>query len=523
MKKLLSFTLLLIILSCSLSFGSPAVNESEIQVKAKAAVLMDASTGEVLYSFNENERLYPASVTKIMPLLLFMEALDSGKIALTDTVTASPTAASKGGSQIWLKEGEQMTVDELLRATAIASANDACTALGEHIAGSETGFVKMMNDRAKALGMMDTNFVNYSGLDDDTTEHLTTAYDIALMSKELLSHERIKTYTTVWMDSLRNGETQLVNTNKLVRFYSGTTGLKTGTTTKAGYCLSASAERDGLHLIAVVMGADNSSERFEGAKAMRNAGVLEKPKVDAAMALHISSGVPSGLVLAGTGTTMAGCIFFRIQVTGTGCHGAMPESGVDPINIAAHIHLSLQEIIAREVCSFTPATVTVGRVAAGEAPNIIPEKAVMEGSIRTMDKETGAMIYRRIVDIATHTAELFRGQAVVEEISSVPPLKNDAELVTQMVGFIGEIYDAKKLVPLESGGTGSEDFAVISQEVPCCYLFLGAGTQQEDPAYGKPMHNECVVFNEAILPVGSAIFTHCALRWLQSQQYGSVG
>ena len=222
-----------------------------------------------------------------MPLLLFMEALDSGKIALTDVVTASPTAASKGGSQIWLKEGEQMTVDELLRATAIASANDACTALGEHIAGSEVGFVKMMNDKAKELGMVNTNFVNCSGLDDDTTEHLTTAYDIALMSKELLSHERIKTYTTVWMDSLRNGETQLVNTNKLVRFYSGTTGLKTGTTSKAGYCLSASAERDGLHLIAVVMGAGNSNDRFEGAKAMLNWGFANfetvTPQIDSSL------------------------------------------------------------------------------------------------------------------------------------------------------------------------------------------------------------------------------------------------
>ena len=287
MKKLISLLISVIILVVSLSVSTTAVNESEIKVGAKAAVLMDASTGEVLYSFNENEKLYPASVTKIMPLLLFMEALDSGKIALTDVVTASPTAASKGGSQIWLKEGEQMTVDELLRATAIASANDACTALGEHIAGSEVGFVKMMNDRAKELGMMNTNFVNCSGLDDDTTEHLTTAYDIALMSKELLSHERIRTYTTVWMDSLRNGETQLVNTNKLVRFYSGTTGLKTGTTTKAGYCLSASAERDGLHLIAVVMGADNSTDRFESAKAMLNWGFTNfetvTPQIDSSL------------------------------------------------------------------------------------------------------------------------------------------------------------------------------------------------------------------------------------------------
>ena len=287
MKKLISTLLVTIMLVGAMGVSTRAVNESEIQVNAKAAVLMDASTGEVLYSVGENEKLYPASVTKIMPLLLFMEALDNGKISLTDTVTTSPTAAAKGGSQIWLKEGETMTVDELLRATAIASANDACTALGEHIAGSEVGFVKMMNDRAKELGMLNTNFVNCSGLDDDTTEHLTTAYDIALMSKELLSHERIKTYTTVWMDSLRNGETQLVNTNKLVRFYSGTTGLKTGTTSKAGHCLSASAERDGLHLIAVVMGAGNSTDRFEGAKAMLNWGFANfetvTPQIDSSL------------------------------------------------------------------------------------------------------------------------------------------------------------------------------------------------------------------------------------------------
>lgn len=254
------------ILEASVTVSAP------VTVNAESAILMDASTGQVLFAENENEQLYPASVTKIMPLLLFMEALDEGKISLTDVVTASPAAASKGGSQIWLKEGEQMTVDELLRATAIASANDACTALGEHIAGSEEAFVALMNKRAKELGMKNTNFVNCSGLDDETTEHLTTAYDIALMSKELLSHERIKTYTTVWMDTLRGGATQLTNTNRLVRFYNGTTGLKTGTTDKAGYCLSASAERDGLHLIAVIMGAENSDERFEGAKAMLNWG-----------------------------------------------------------------------------------------------------------------------------------------------------------------------------------------------------------------------------------------------------------
>lgn len=271
--KRLTAVITLISLSMTLfAFSVSAENESGITVKAESGVLMDVQTGQVLYSFSEHKQLYPASVTKIMPLLLFMEALDSGKISLDDTVTASPDAASKGGSQIWLKEGEQMSVDELLRATAIASANDACTALGEYIAGSESAFVKMMNDRAKTLGMKNTNFVNCSGLDDDTEEHLTTAYDIALMSCELLRHEKIRNYTTVWMDSLRGGETQLVNTNRLVRFYKGTTGLKTGTTSKAGHCLSASAERDGLHLVAVVMGAKNSTDRFEGAKAMLDWG-----------------------------------------------------------------------------------------------------------------------------------------------------------------------------------------------------------------------------------------------------------
>lgn len=283
MKKILSILISLILILPLTANTACAVYEESVNtvvqktdtgitVNAKSAVLMDASTGQVLFAANEHERLYPASVTKIMPLLLFMEALDEGRISLEDKVTASPTAASKGGSQIWLKEGEQMTVDELLRATAIASANDACTALGEHIAGSEEAFVSLMNKRAKELGMENTNFVNCSGLDDDTTEHLTTAYDIALMSRELLSHDRIRTYTTVWMDTLRDGATELTNTNRLVRFYNGTTGLKTGTTDKAGYCLSASAERDGLHIIAVILGAETSDDRFEGAKALLNYG-----------------------------------------------------------------------------------------------------------------------------------------------------------------------------------------------------------------------------------------------------------
>ena len=233
MKKTLSaiLSVFIIVLSVTLSVKVNAADEkANLTLDAVSFVLMDKSTGEILYADNEHERLFPASVTKIMPILLVMEALDKGKINLTDTVTASSVAASKGGSQIWLKEGEQMTVDELLKATVIGSANDACTALGEYIAGSEEGIVKMMNDRAAELGMKDTFFENCTGLDDDSVNHLTSAYDIALMSRELLMHERISTYSTVWMDTLRNGATELVNTNKLVRFYKGTTGLKTGTT-----------------------------------------------------------------------------------------------------------------------------------------------------------------------------------------------------------------------------------------------------------------------------------------------------
>ena len=276
MKKFLK-SLLAVFVAVSLSFCSTVFSFAEesnlpVEIKAKAAVLMDAGTGKVLMKFNENERLYPASVTKIMPLLLFMEAIDEGKMSLTDTVTVSAGAASKGGSQIWLKEGEQMTVDDLLKATAVYSANDACTALGDHIAGGNEAFVDMMNERAQQLGMSNTHFENCTGLDDTTKNHLTTALDVAIMSRELLKHEMITNYTTIWMDSLRNGETELVNTNKLVRFYEGTTGLKTGTTSKAGCCVSASAKRGDTHLIAVVMGSGNSTDRFETAKAMLNWG-----------------------------------------------------------------------------------------------------------------------------------------------------------------------------------------------------------------------------------------------------------
>ena len=281
--------LLLTLSCCCVGFADEPM---PVTVKAKAAVLMDVGTGKVLMSMNADEMLYPASVTKIMTLLLVTEALDSGKITLGDTVTASSSAASKGGSQIWLKEGEQMTVEELLKATAVYSANDACTALGELLAGSDEAFTAMINERARQLGMKNSHFDNCTGLDDTTTTHLTTAMDVAIMSRELLKHERITKYTTIWMDSLRGGATELVNTNKLVRFYKGTTGLKTGTTAKAGCCVSASAKRGNTHLIAVVMGSQTSDDRFNGAKAMLNWGFANystvTPRIDPSLITDVA-------------------------------------------------------------------------------------------------------------------------------------------------------------------------------------------------------------------------------------------
>ena len=248
---------------------------ADLTVAGKSAVLMDVATGSVLYEQNPHERLAPASVTKIMAMLLIMEAVDSGKIALTDTVTASEAAAAKGGSQIYLKVGETMSVSDMLKSIAVSSANDCACAMAEHIAGSEEAFVAMMNRRAQELGMTDTTFVNCTGLDDgaEAVNHRTSAYDIALMSRELLkNHPQIKKYTTIWMDTVRNGTFGLSNTNKLIRFYQGATGLKTGFTSGAGYCLSATALRDGMELIAVVMGAETSQARNAACKQLLDYG-----------------------------------------------------------------------------------------------------------------------------------------------------------------------------------------------------------------------------------------------------------
>ncbi len=241
-----------------------------LDIKAKSAVLLEPNTGKILYEQNADEPLPPASITKIMSLLLVMEALDRGDFTLETVVNASEHACSMGGSQIWLEPGEGMTVHDLLKATVIASANDACVALGELVAGSEEGFVELMNSRAKELGMNSTTFKNCTGLDAEG--HITTANDVAIMSGELIKHDLIKDYSTVWMDTLRDGKSELVNTNKLVRFYKGTTGLKTGTTSVAKYCLSATAEREGLSLVAVVMAGESSADRFEGAKKLLDFG-----------------------------------------------------------------------------------------------------------------------------------------------------------------------------------------------------------------------------------------------------------
>ena len=252
--------------------GAPAVN-------CGAAVLMEKETGTILYEQNSHDKLEPASVTKIMTLLLVMEAIDSGRISLDQTVSISARAVSMGGSQIWLKEGEQMTVRDLLKAVAVVSANDGAVALAELVAGSEEGFVALMNQRAAELGMADTTFVNCTGL--PAAGHLTSAHDIALMSRELIrSHPSIREYTTIWMDSLRDGAFQLTNTNKLIRFYDGATGLKTGSTDSALYCLSATAERSGMELIAVVLKSPTSQERFDAARALLDYGFANYTLMD---------------------------------------------------------------------------------------------------------------------------------------------------------------------------------------------------------------------------------------------------
>ncbi|MFR2529305.1 MAG: M20 metallopeptidase family protein [Clostridium paraputrificum] len=259
-------------------------------------------------------------------------------------------------------------------------------------------------------------------------------------------------------------------------------------------------------------------EGFTGAKKMLAAGVLENPHVDAAMAMHVHSGTPSNMVLCGLGTSIAGCNRFRIVVKGTGCHGAMPELGVDPINIAAHIYISLQELIAREIPATKAAVVTIGKFVGGEAPNIIPREVIMEGTIRSLDKEIGEFIFNRINDITVNTAKMFRGEAELIELSSVPPLTNNTDLAKEITSYVKDLIGENLVNLFEGGGMGSEDFASYSYEVPSVYMMLGAGTKQENLLYGEPMHNEKVVFNEELLATGSAIHAYSAIMWLKNNK-----
>lgn len=285
------------------SEAAPAVSDMGIEdgslkLSCKSAILMEATTGTVLYTQNAEEALPPASVTKIMTLLLIMEAVDSGSVHLTDTVTVSANAASMGGSQVYLKEGEQMVLEDLLKSVVIASANDAAVALAEYLCGSVTAFVDKMNERASQLGMSNTTFENVTGLDDTAQNHLTSAGDIALMSRALISHPTILQYSSIWMDSIRDGAFGLTNTNRLVRFYPGCTGLKTGSTSKAGFCISVTAERDGFSLICVIMGAESRDVRNAAAVSLldwgfANYGLYTAPAGNAAP-IPVTGGVRNG-------------------------------------------------------------------------------------------------------------------------------------------------------------------------------------------------------------------------------------
>lgn len=274
MKKVISLAFAIFIIAGSMIFPTNAlsIKEPGFDLNCKSATLIDANTKTVLYSKNSSEALPPASVTKVMTLLLVFEAISAGKLKYDDILTVSENASSMGGSQIFLEPGEKMSVDDLLKSVIIASANDAALTLAEHVAGSEEAFVEMMNNRASELKMVSTHFENVTGLDDDAINHLTSSNDIAIMSCELLKYEKVSEYATIWMDTVRNGEFGLTNTNRLIRYYSGITGLKTGYTSKAGYCVSASAKRGNLHLVAVIMGAETSNERNNAATKLLDYG-----------------------------------------------------------------------------------------------------------------------------------------------------------------------------------------------------------------------------------------------------------
>lgn len=299
MKKILSLVLAFVFLLPLNIVSVSALSDDE--VTAPSAVLIEPETMKVLYEKNGHEQRACASVTKVMTLILVMEAIDSGKLNWDQMITASAHAASMGGSDIWLEEGEQMSVTDMVKATVVASANDAAVALAEAVSGTEDEFVRQMNEKAKALGMENTVFKNCNGLDEEG--HLTTAYDVALMSCELIKHEEIFEFTSIWMDELRGGKTQIVNTNKLLKSYNGITGLKTGTTSQAGSCISATAERDGLSLVAVVLGSETGTDRFKAAATLLDYGFANYKKTnlilpeDAPMEIKVKNGMENSVQL----------------------------------------------------------------------------------------------------------------------------------------------------------------------------------------------------------------------------------
>ncbi len=292
MRKIIALIITVALaISLPVSVKAEEINEKNDFDFSKASILMCADTGDIIYENNAYEHLSPASVTKIMSILLVLEAINSGKVSLSDQVSASQNATAMGGSQIWLEVGETMTVDELLKAVVVASANDACAALGEYVSGSLPSFIKDMNRRAKDLGLENTNFENCTGLDDTSTNHYSCAHDLAVIAREVLKYDVIYNYTTIWLDYLRNGETELNNTNKLVNTYNGITGLKTGTTSKAGFCICATARREDMNLIAVVLGADTSESRFLTATNLLDYGFanyeLYVPDIDEAQITEV--------------------------------------------------------------------------------------------------------------------------------------------------------------------------------------------------------------------------------------------
>lgn len=299
MKKILSLVLAFVFLLPLNIVSVSALSDDE--VTAPSAVLIEPETMKVLYEKNGHEQRACASVTKVMTLILVMEAIDAGKLNWDQMITASAHAASMGGSDIWLEEGEQMSVKDMVKATVVASANDAAVALAEAVSGTEDEFVRQMNEKAKALGMENTVFKNCNGLDEEG--HLTTAYDVALMSCELIKHEEIFEFTSIWMDELRDGKTQIVNTNKLLKSYNGITGLKTGTTSQAGSCISATAERDGLSLVTVVLGSETGTERFKAAATLLDYGFANYKKTnlilpeDAPMEIKVKNGMENSVQL----------------------------------------------------------------------------------------------------------------------------------------------------------------------------------------------------------------------------------